>query len=334
MDKQLAKKIIKGKFLVIKPSSLGDVVHSLPFLYSIKRCFPGSVVQWVIADSFAGLLEGHPLIEKLWVINKDDWKKPIRILKSLKEFRALSAGLKAEGFDMVFDLQGLLRSALIAKATGCLRRVGFAEAREGGRLFYTHRVRGGRGVHAVERYLRMAEHVGCVAEAEFPLPKLKGYNPLFKDYAAMVPGARWPSKRWSAERFGELARRLPGESVILGGRNDVGLAEEVLKAAGGRAVSLAGKSSLKELVEIIRYASLVVTNDSGPMHIAAALGVPVVAIFGPTDPALTGPYGKGVKVIVREQAECSPCRKRQCKDARCMGAITVDKVLSRIEKAL
>jgi len=326
------------KALVVKPSSLGDVVHSLPFLHSLKKCFPGLRVHWVIAEPLKDLLEGHPLIEKLWVIKKDNWKKPARIFETLSEFKALSKNLKKERFDIAFDLQGLLRSGIIIKSSGAKVRVGFKEAREGGHLFYTHKVEGGKGIHAVERYLKLAESIApgvlCQTEIEFPLIRAKDFTPPFKEYAVLAPGARWASKRWPAGDFGKLAAMLPLKSVIIGSNSEKALADEVARTSGGNAVSFAGKSGLKELVELIRQARFMVTNDSGPMHIAAALGVPVFAVFGPTDPALTGPYGKGMRVVLREKADCAPCRNRDCPDMKCMRAITPERLLEEIKRAI
>ncbi len=328
------------KVLIVKPSSLGDVIHAMPFLYSIKAQMPEAGVHWVIADNLAPLLEGHPLIDSLWKISKDEWKKPARIFRTIKEFRDLSKALKKEEFDAVFDLQGLLRSALIARAAGAKAVVGFREAREGGNLFYTHKVSvpGKLKMHAVERYLKMAEFAGIGPKMDFleffPLPADNDFSPPMKanEYAVIAPGARWPSKRWPARNWGELARRLPFASVITGADSDAGLAREVASHSGGRAISFAGKSSLKELVEIIRHARFMATNDSGPMHIAAALGVPVFAVFGPTDPELTGPYGKGIRVVIRKQVICSPCRNRTCKDMTCMNSVRVEMVEEEINK--
>ncbi|MDA8092126.1 MAG: lipopolysaccharide heptosyltransferase I [Nitrospiraceae bacterium] len=329
---------IKNKILVIKPSSLGDVIHSLPFLYSIKEQLPQVKVHWVIAGGLAPLLEGHPLIDRLWTINKDEWKRPSRLIHTAREFMALSKALKKERFDAVFDLQGLLRSAAIAAMAGAGSVIGFSEAREGGPLFYTHKVSvAGKKMHAVERYLKMAEFAGITPKIEFPLPEdIDFAAPLGEcEYAVIAPGARWPSKRWPASKWGELAKSfLPLRSLVIGAESDTGLALEVASASGGAAVPFAGKSSLKGLVEIIRRAKFMVTNDSGPMHIAAALQVPVFAVFGPTDPELTGPYGKGPRVVISQKAGCSPCRNRTCKKMICMDAVSVEMVEKEIKKAL
>ncbi|MDA8388039.1 MAG: lipopolysaccharide heptosyltransferase I [Nitrospiraceae bacterium] len=321
--------------LVVKPSSLGDVIHSLPFLYSIKAQMPGLRVHWVITEELAPLLEGHLLIERLWKIKKDGWKMPGRILETASELAALSKALRKEEFDAVLDLQGLLRSALITRMAGARTTIGFKNPREpAAGLFYAHRVHASWKQHAVERYLKMAEFAGFKTRVEFPLPEMEGFEPPLEKYALIAPGARWPSKRWPARRFGELAGGLELDSLVIGAAGDAGLAEEVASHSGGKAIPFAGKSSLKMLVELIRRASFMVTNDSGPMHIAAALGVPVFAVFGPTDPAHTGPYGNGTRVVIRGRTGCSPCRRRTCRSMRCMDEISVRMVREEMEKAL
>ena len=335
MDEQPLQKIIRRKVLVVKPSSLGDVIHSLPFLYSIKAQMPTLEVHWVIMEELAPLLEGHLLIERLWRIKKDGWKRPGRLLQTARELSALSKALKREEFDAVLDLQGLLRSALITRLAGAGTTVGFKNPREPiAALFYAHRVYASWKAHAVDRYLKMAEFAGFTPRVEFPLPEMEGFTPPLEKYALIAPGARWPSKRWPARRFGELAAGLQQDSLVIGAAGDAGLAEEVASFSGGKAMPYAGKSSLRTLVELIRRASFMVTNDSGPMHIAAALGVPVFAIFGPTDPVHTGPYGNGIRVVIRVGQRCSPCRRRTCRSMRCMDEISVRMVREAIEKTL
>lgn len=147
----------------------------------------------------------------------------------------------------------------------------------------------------------------------------------------MTPSAGKEANRWPAENFGRLAARLPLPTVIIGGKSDIPVAEAVVRHAEGRAISLAGRTTLKELIPVIGGASYFVTNDTGPMHIAAALGVPVFAIFGPANPVRTGPYGTD-HTIIREELPCSPCYAwKPCDNWRCMEAITVDRVLATIE---
>jgi len=321
------------KILVVKPSSLGDVVHSLPFLNAIRKCFPKAEIHWVIAKGLEDLLEGHPMINKLIIINKDLWKNLSCAGTTLKEIRQLFRQLSHEKYDMVVDLQGLLRSGLITAATRSPLRVGFQEAREGSKLFYTRKVRVSRDIHAVDRYMKVAEELGCdLGDRAFSFPLAVGVGAetgKFVNrghYAVLVPGARWKTKIWPAESFGKVASMLPLRSVVIGSNADKTLADRVVSQSGEKAVSLAGETSLRGLIEIMRAAEVVITNDSGPMHIAAALDVPVVAIFGPTSPKRTGPYGAG-HVVLQSPADCVPCFKRECKDnIRCMNEITPDAV--------
>jgi len=333
------KGLAPHKILIVKPSSLGDVVHSLPFLNTIRKCFPDAEIHWVIAQGFEGLLEGHPMIERLWVIKKDSWKKIQNATQTIQEIKVLFKQLKQGKYDLVIDMQGLLRSGVITAATGSPMRIGFAEAREGSRVFYTHTVKGGKNIHAVDRYLKIAEFLGCdISEILFPFPVSQSPSSLIlhpssfnapDGYAVIVPGARWKTKRWPAEQFGKLASLLPIKTVIVGSSGDSNIADEIVSLSKGKSVSLAGKTDLKVLVDIMRRAQFVVSNDSGPMHIAAALGVPVYAIFGPTDPGRTGPYGT-VHTVIRSDTLCAPCFKKTCVDIKCTKSISADKVFKII----
>ncbi|MBI3592158.1 MAG: lipopolysaccharide heptosyltransferase I [Nitrospirae bacterium] len=326
------------KLLIIKPSSLGDIVHSLPFLDVMKDSFPKAEIHWIIAKGLEGLLEDHPMVNKLWIINKDQWKSLKKIKGTISEVRQLFSALKKERYDITVDLQGLLRSGLLTNASRASVRVGFKEAREGSSLFYTHKVKGGKEVHAVDRYLKIAAALGCEAtEVRFPMPLIRESQKVQRlkadvgQYAVIVPGARWKTKIWPAERFGLLTSMLNTKSIIIGSSSDAAIAEEIETLSGGRALSMAGKTDIKELISIIRDAGLVVTNDSGPMHIAAAFSRPVVAIFGPTNPVRTGPYSSN-HTIVRADIKCAPCYKKSCKDTRCMDEISVEMVYEAIKK--
>lgn len=333
------KKVAFRKILIVKPSSLGDVVHSLPFLHAMNRCFPKAEIHWVIAKGLEALLEGNPMIDKLIIINKDLWKNLLHTGTTLKEIRELFRQLRHEKYDMVVDLQGLLRSGLITWATHALLRIGFSEAREGSRFCYTDEVHGGRDIHAVDRYMKIACSLGCeTANVTFPFPDLKNDREMadelrsrYGDYIVIVPGARKPANRWPARSFGELSSRLSLRTLVVGSPADKELAEEVVSFSRGMALSIAGKTDLRGLISVVRESLFMVSNDTGPMHIAAALGVPVFALFGPADPVRTGPYGKG-HYIIRSGAECSPCFRRNCQNPHCMTDISVDTVYERISE--
>lgn len=323
------------KVLIIKPSALGDIVHGLPFLHALARRFPEASIHWVVARGLEGILRGNSLIETLWVIDKDRWKRISRLRETVRSVWGLGRALRRERFDLVVDLQGLFRSGLIAGLTGAPTRVGLREAREGSVFFYSHRIRGGREAHAIDRYLRIATRLGCSPyPVHHPFPSDAIDSPVLeslpREYAVMAPAAGGEAKRWPAERFGSLAARLPWDSLVVTGKADSALAQVVVEHSRGKAHSLAGRTTLRELIEIIRRARCVISNDTGPMHIAAGLNVPVFALFGPTSPDRTGPYGS-IHTIIRSDLPCSPCFKRKkCGDWRCMEGIAVEQVLGAI----
>jgi lipopolysaccharide heptosyltransferase I len=348
------------KILIIKPSSLGDVIHSLPFLKTIKNTFHDAEIEWVISKNLKEILEGNPLINRLIVFDKDSWTKIGNLSKTVREAIGLINILKSGHYDMVVDLQGLLRSGLITFFTSSPLKVGFKNAREGSSIFYNKKISVNGSLHAVDRCLEIAKAIrqglGVRGQgsdkAEFPLnvdktaaeniKKLLG-GLKEKEYIVVIPSARWETKRWSPENFGALISKLSVPCIVTGSRADEQIVKEVMRFSNGKGTNFCGKTDLKELTALIAGAKAVVSNDSGPMHIAAALGAPVIALFGPTDPYKTGPYGwseirteqekKNLKVI-RASIPCSPCFKKKCKNLLCMRGISVDTVLEEIKEYL
>jgi heptosyltransferase-1 len=319
------------KILIIKPSALGDIVHTLPFLAALKRTCPDCEVHWVVARGLHTFLEGHPLIHKLWIFEKKQWGKPGNFLQTLQELRLLWRDLHREKFDVSVDLSGLFRSGLLTFAAGAKRKCGFSDAGEGSSFFYNDTIVGGQQVHALDRYLKLATHLGCESyPVEYPFPPL-GEPPavmakLPEKFAVFAPSAGKPANRWPAERFGLLAKRLQIPVVVVASEAEKAVAEEAVKASGNRMISVAGQTSIKELTTLISRAQFFVTNDTGPMHIAAGLGIPVVAIFGPANPVRTGPYG-AQHIVLQEELDCIPCYAWQpCSHWRCMENLSVDRV--------
>jgi heptosyltransferase-1 len=288
-----------------------------------------------------------------------EWSKPAHWPGFLK----FLGDLRQRRFDLVVDLQGLFRSGLITGATGARRRVGLSDAREGARLFYTECVRiTARRMHAVDRYLLAAQHLDAGREPiQFPLGHPKAVreriDKLFQgnsvddgaNLVAVNPGARWASKLWPADRFAALAgavmEEIPNARIVLvGGPQEREKAESIMAAMTRTEtkpppVNAAGWTSLSELTEILRRCAVLVTNDSGPMHIAAAVGTPVVALFGATDPAMTGPYPCGgvPHKVLRSGISCSPCLKPHCHHTprmECMTLIEPTNVLAEVIQIL
>ncbi len=318
------------KILIVKPSSLGDIIHALPILNAVKTALPDSEVHWVVAKGFEGVLQGHPMIKRLWVIYKENWKRPSRFISTVSELGKLFRGLGFEKYDLVIDLQGLLRSGLITAMSGAALRVGFSDARELSPFFYNLKVRGGTGIHAVDRYLKLASLIGIDTDGiDFPLPLIQDTFHPEGPYYVVVPGARWSTKRWPVEYFVDVIKALPATAVIIGSSEDVDIAGTIALNTEGHSINMAGKTDLKKLFSIIKGASFMLSNDSGPMHIGAALSVPVYAVFGPTSEVLTGPYGDG-HMVFRADIDCSPCFRKTCATVRCMREITPGQVVKAI----
>jgi heptosyltransferase-1 len=260
---------------------------------------------------------------------------------------ALAAKLRARPFDLVIDLQGLLKSALWTALARSPRKLGFDGSREGSYLALTERLpKYDPDLHAVERYLKTAAYLGApLAPPRFRLPpQLTGDLPpvlatASRPVVVLHPGARWPSKLWPPAAWAELAHWLTRRGafvVITGSPADRRLTEALAAGSPGAVLNLAGRTSLGELTALLRAATLAVTADTGPMHLAVALGTPVVALFGPTAPWRTGPYGAGHEVV-RLGLACSPCFKRRCPlsdQPPCLTQLSFQAVQESCEKIL
>ena len=322
---------------LIKPSSLGDVVHALPVLSALGRLWPDATIAWVINRGLRGLVEGHPDLDLVIPFDRGRMTPGPRGLARLATFLI---GLRRQRFDLTIDLQGLFRSGLMARATGARYRVGLAEAREGATAFYTHRVpTGGTKVHAVDRLLRVAEAFGAdIKSPRFHLPisaedrrragELLG--PLGGPRLVLNVGARWLTKRWPPARFAEVARRAVierGASLIaVGAPEDRGLVDELIAAlAPLPCLDLCGMTTLTQLAAIAAESDVFLSNDTGPLHLAAATGTKVVGIYTCTDPKRTGPYGPDA-VTAQSCVWCAPSFVKNCDRLDCMTELTPDRV--------
>jgi lipopolysaccharide heptosyltransferase I len=357
------------RVLIIKLSSIGDVVHTLPSLYALRKGFEESGVRaeidWLVEEAASSILVGHPMIDNLIVVKNRGWIN--NRMENVKTARRLGA----RRYDIVLDFQGLMKSGIWVLLSKGKRRIGFANARELSHVFLNEKVAPeipsppvDQELHAVDRYLMLARHaVGVKADpdsaVEFPMPEMAPHiarvGRLFKKYGfaagpkakgffAIVPHARWQTKLWGDDPFVELAKSAIAlydmDAVLIGGPMDRGALEKMRQRIGERAINLAGETDLAELAALFSKADFVVTVDSGPMHIAAAVGTPVVALFGPTSPERTGPYGRrdgrdgisGRHIVVTKKLDCSPCFKRRCPEPVCMTGITVEEVLAAVER--
>ncbi|HXG47138.1 MAG TPA: lipopolysaccharide heptosyltransferase II [Methylomirabilota bacterium] len=335
------------KVLILKPSSLGDVVQALPVLRLIRKHRRDADVFWWIDTSLSPLLEGDPDLAGLIRFDRRGWMSPMNwaeIWRTVQEIRC-------HAFDWVIDLQSLARSGIVAWLANGDFTVGLDDAREGARCFYDVAVRRPTwDTHAVDWYLQVLPVLGIPNHGAFdwlPVRKPQAaavrekWAPAGRRLIVLQPGARWWNKRWPLEHFVQLVRRLAAEHAdldfaVLGGMADRSLGEAIRAACPERCLDLTGRTSLLEMVEWIRAGTVMVANDTGPMHVAAAVGVPVVGLFGPTEPRRTGAYGQR-DGILQTHLPCVPCMKESCSRAlplECLRSISPEAVLSRLRELL
>jgi lipopolysaccharide heptosyltransferase II len=341
-----------ARILIIKPSSLGDVIHTLPLLKALRDQFPRAYIAWLVSPTWADILEGNPYLDQIFFFPKEKWAKLSHMPLTLKEIFPLIRQIREKRFQLVIDVQGLLRSSLVSFFSRAPYRLGFANAREGSPLFYNKKVPvPDTEIHAVDRYLTLLSLFTDTTELPQPeffldipettkdnICQLLSYNQVDLDQPIFLinPGGKWITKRWPPAHYARLAQHLKeqfgGNVVIIGGKEDIGLAEEISSLAQTRLTLLAGKTSLKELAALLKLSTLLITNDSGPMHLANAVGTPIVAIFGPTNPKRTGPY-RGNYRIVRQELPCIPCYLKRCPtEHECLQALGVDEVMAAIRQ--
>jgi heptosyltransferase I len=337
-----------SRVCIIKPSSLGDVIHALPILAALRERWPTAHLAWVVSRPFQGVLQGHTDLDELIVYDRGGIGfDPLGILGSVGLCRKLSRG----GFDLTIDLQGLLRSALMTAATKAKVRVGAADAREGARWFYTDLVHAPRlGLHAVERVQRIADALYADAsKPRFNLPIQEADRRWAREILAGVPsprivlnvGARWETKRWPPHHFAAIGRRafqeLGAGLVAVGSTGDRPLVDQLARALGPvPLLDLCGRTSLLELAALAAESDLLISNDTGPLHLAAAAGARVVGIYTCTSPKLTGPFGSRV-ATVQSCVWCAPSFVKKCYRMDCMTELTPNRVwpivLSQLEQA-
>ena len=339
------------RILLIKPSALGDVVHALPVVASLKQRYPEIPLDWLIEEEAAPLMEGHPAVAEFVVSGRRRWQRELRqpgaAPGALREIRAFARKVRGR-YDAVLDLQGLLKSALYVLATQAPIRVGLADGREGATWVLTHRVPvPPQPIHAVERYIALAAAVDASsAERDFTIPvtpeDVAAAEAVLADLPRPIvvlhPAARWPTKLWESARWRDVAAALCRDGagvVVTGAVEDRAMAAAIGDGLDPAPRSLVGRISLKQLAAVLQSADLMITVDSGPMHIAAAVGTPVLALFGATDPRRTGPLGPGC--VLHRRLPCSPCLQRRCAIAdtlRCMRDIDVPEVLGAARRIL
>ncbi|MGA9797949.1 MAG: lipopolysaccharide heptosyltransferase I [Terriglobales bacterium] len=303
------------RLLIVRLGAMGDVIHTLPAVAALRAAFPEATLGWLIEERWAELLctlstprsgprsAQRPLVDRVHTVNTRQWRAAPFSVATWERMAASLSDVRAARYQTAVDFQGAVRSALLARWSGAPILYGATQPRENlASMFYTRQVIP-HGQHIVDQNLSLAESVVKrkleISKAEFPIDdaaqqecdrRLKAAGT--QNFALLSPGAGWGAKQWPAERYGEVARQLAEnglKSLVNFGPGEEGLARSVETASGGAAETFTG--SLTQLIALTRRARLFIGGDTGPMHLAAALGIPVVAIFGPTDPARNGPFG-------------------------------------------
>jgi len=306
----------KFRLLVVRLGAMGDILHALPAVTALRLAHPGWAIDWVVeprwqalltAEDSLGRVISQPLVDRIHFAPTKEWRRAPLSEKTLREIKLLRRTLQEGDYDAVLDLQGAIRSAVVGRMAKCRRLIGEAEPRERvARLLYSERVQT-QGKHVIEQDVELA--VAVAGDELTPATPLLPMDPVAEAWSDEIlatsqtsilinPGAGWGAKRWPVERYGIVAKQLNAKGfrvVVNAGPDELELAEAISRASGGAANVLT--CSLVQLISLTRRVGLVIAGDTGPLHLACALGRPVVGIYGPTDPSRNGPYGTRFKVL-------------------------------------
>lgn len=313
----------KFRLLVVRLGAMGDILHALPAITALRMAHPAWVIDWVVEPKWSALLATpqaagrdtgspaaqQPVVDSLHLASTREWRRSPLARQTRNEIKSLRKALQAAGYDAVLDLQGAIRSAVVGRLTGCRRRIGEAEPRERAAcwLFTEHIAT--HGAHVIEQDVELASAV--FGDALTPVPPWLPVDPAAEAWADALlsavagrpvvlinPGAGWGAKRWPVERYAEVAQGLIANGcqvLVNAGPGEVPLARVIVEHTGGAATPLVG--DLGQLIALTRRINLAIAGDTGPLHLACALGKPVVGIYGPTDPSRNGPFGTRFTVL-------------------------------------
>lgn len=336
--------------LIVKLSAIGDVIHTLPSLSALRKLYPKANITWVVEEDSSDIIKDHPYLSRVIVSRRKRWmadlKSPHRAGRTIREIKAFIRTLRDRSYDLVIDFHGLFKSSLIVLLSGGKRKLGYDSMQELSGLFLSEKIHENMKKHAVDRYLDFVSHLGFdVGEKEFLIPVQEENRNRVKNlltinkierkdrFVAVNPVAFWETKLWEADKFARLCDKITKDlkaKVIFTGNRSDGMIEHIQSLMSNPSVNLGGQTTLRDLAHLYKLSPVVITTDSGPMHISAAVGTPVVALFGPTDPLRTGPYGRG-NVVIRKEMSCSPCFLKKCGSRKCMEEITVERVFQAVK---
>jgi lipopolysaccharide heptosyltransferase I len=349
------QKLLIMNILIVKTSAIGDVTHTLPALNVLRKHYPEAQITWLVEEAAADIIKGHRALDRVLVSRRKYWAREMRggggrFIRAGREVLAFIRALRDTRYDLLLDFQGLLKSGVLVWLADADRKVGYGRGMEHAEcsyLFLNEKIPPvTMDTHALTREMALLKAIGVEAdEIVFDLPitaadraqvdailaghGIDRHQPLI----AINPQATWPTKLWFSARFSEVADRLVERGwavVFTGSPADRPEIDRIIGGMKGKAANLAGETTLMGLAALYQAARVVISTDTGPMHIAAAVGTPLVAIFGSTAPWRTGPWGKE-HVILRGAMPCSPCLKKICpKNSECMREISVEMVVAAV----
>jgi len=335
--------------LIVRLSAMGDVIHTLPAAQALRAAFPNAMIGWLIEERWAELLcapgtprrgprsAGRPLVDWVHTVNLRAWAKSLFAVPTIERIARLWNDVRSAHYHIAVDLQGAIRSAIMARWSGAAVVYGSSDPRESPAVLWYTRSAIPRGAHVIEQNLSISEAVThrptSSVSVVFPHHEASEEKVAHRlkevsvgRFAIINPGAGWGAKRWPAERYGLVAKGLAQDgvpSLVNYGPGEEDLAKEVESASGGAARAV--KTSVSELIALTRQSTIFIGGDTGPLHLAAALEVPVVGIFGPTDPARNGPYG--TRSILLRNPESRTTHARNSKPDHAMLEISADEVV-------
>jgi len=341
------------KILIVKMSAIGDVIHTLPAANALREHFPSAHITWLVEEAASGIVKSHEAVDRVLVLKRERWLKGLAgtsCLESVKGIFRFAKELRDTTYDWVIDFQGLLKSAMMVSLCRGKRKVGYNKTREFSYIVLNDRMPPfDMDKHAIFRYLNLIQHLGVNTRGiRFNIPigetersnvrsmlRQKGWDA--QSVISINPVAKWDTKLWPAENFSRLADMLIeglGCFVIFtGNKADKKEITKIISKMQNTCIDLSGQTDLKELAALYDMSRCMVSTDTGPMHLAAAVGTPVVALFGPTAPWRTGPFGEGHEVL-RTGLSCSPCFKKTCDSVACMKHIAVEQAFGAVSRVL
>ncbi|MBI5183569.1 MAG: glycosyltransferase family 9 protein [Nitrospinae bacterium] len=338
------------RILIVKLGSIGDVVHGLPLLKTLRKNYPSAYIVWVVESKAREILQGNKDLDEIIVINTRELRKRVN-LSTINEMIGKIKVLRSKGFDLAIDIQGLIKSGVIAYLSRAIVRIGFnrGDAREPlNRLFMTiEPPLIGKDIHVIDKNLSLLRFLGLNSfSKEFTIqtsPADEWYiDDLFKEKGidlsngliVINTGVGFKTKGWPAKNYAELSRRIMDELnkkvILIWGPGEEGLVREISDMMHHKPI-IPPLTTIKQATALIRRCEMFIGGDTGPLHIASALKIPTVAIFGPTDPIRNGPYGDNHTVIHKDLV-CSGCYKRRCQTMECMKGITAEEVYRAVKE--